>query len=462
MRSFHTIRLLTFLTCALSGQLAPADQHQPTDAGSVNATQGGVAIGGNATDSAITAGAANVVRSATYEAITVDGLDVIRRVAPSDVSGRLQEEGLKLNDTLKQRIQLGTLTSEDVENLRSQNSGPQLPGNPAGRLNSPVTRSFDAVSRREVTASSGGIAIGGSVSRSTVTAGTGNTVTTAAASSKVRVEALPSFIENTRRALTEKAAQPGFLRVWKGRRVIDPDPYLEAVLIPVLRKDGELSICSGALVAPDLVISAAHCLCNVKPLRVAIGTSGLLAAQFAEIDVPGSHSFISCDKISNDEDVLKNINQGDVALYKLTAPLNNIALRKIATSNMFQDAAAIRAVGFGKRDDGGVGTKFAVDIVIASFNCSEITAGNPDGVYQCAPTHELIAAGMDRDTCGGDSGSPVYILGGDVKLYIAAITSRSVDPKGSCGQGGIYVKLHEPKIKEWLLAKGVPASTFAQ
>jgi secreted trypsin-like serine protease len=69
---------------------------------------------------------------------------------------------------------------------------------------------------------------------------------------------------------------------------------------------------------------------------------------------------------------------------------------------------------------------------------------------------------MNRDTCNGDSGGPLYILGQDVNLYLTAVTSRSVDPKDpSCGKGGIYVKLTADPIRSWLLAQGVPNDVFS-
>lgn len=102
-----------------------------------------------------------------------------------------------------------------------------------------------------------------------------------------------------------------------------------------------------------------------------------------------------------------------------------------------------------------------VDIVVASYDCKGAAAGG-GGKYGCTPDTEMIAAGLNRDTCGGDSGGPVYILGQDINLYLAAVTSRSVDPSGACGKGGIYAKLTVPKVKQWLIEGGVAATAFAQ
>jgi secreted trypsin-like serine protease len=106
----------------------------------------------------------------------------------------------------------------------------------------------------------------------------------------------------------------------------------------------------------------------------------------------------------------------------------------------------------------GYGEKRAVDVPIASIDSTG--AGVADR-YGSDPGLELVAGSpfLDRDTCKGDSGGPVYI-DIDGQWFLAGATSRGVsptpgavsDPQRLCGDGGIYVRID--KYLDWV--KSVP------
>jgi hypothetical protein len=269
------------------------------------------------------------------------------------------------------------------------------------------------------------------------------------------VETLPVFEENVALLVDKKSGEPGFLRIWRGQKVIKPDVYPDVVLV-----SGNGGLCTGTLVDAQHVVTAAHCFCGGISSEVAVGTGLLDVSARAQVDLDRSKSHIDCDQMTASK-VAANVGKGDIALLTLKTPLAGISLRKIATEPVVRAAASVRAVGFGKTEDDIVGTKFVVDIVVASYDCRS-AAVSGGGKYGCTPDTEMIAAGLNRDTCNGDSGGPIYILGQDINLYLAAVTSRSVDPSGACGKGGIYAKLTVPQVKQWLIDGGVPATAFAQ
>ena len=181
-----------------------------------------------------------------------------------------------------------------------------------------------------------------------------------------------------------------------------------------------------------------------------MGQSIFSPSQRIAVDRAASEVFRPCEEINSD------LGLGDVALLKLTTSATQEA-RAMSSLPDLQAAASVRAVGFGRSELGGIGIKYMVDIVIASYQCNGTTLnGRSDSqVYRCRPSHELVAAGLNRDTCGGDSGGPVFVFGPDTKPYLAGVTSRATDAGGRCGPGGIYVIPAAPPVRAWLEARGV-------
>ncbi|MCA9547311.1 MAG: trypsin-like serine protease, partial [Myxococcales bacterium] len=54
------------------------------------------------------------------------------------------------------------------------------------------------------------------------------------------------------------------------------------------------------------------------------------------------------------------------------------------------------------------------------------------------------------DTCPGDSGGPVYLLGDGEAPWLVGVTSRGVDNSdATCGDGGIYT--YAPAYRGWII-----------
>jgi secreted trypsin-like serine protease len=57
--------------------------------------------------------------------------------------------------------------------------------------------------------------------------------------------------------------------------------------------------------------------------------------------------------------------------------------------------------------------------------------------------------GLQRDTCKGDSGGPLYIHTGNDQYALLGVTSRGVrNGFTTCGDGGIYVRLD--RCVDWI------------
>jgi secreted trypsin-like serine protease len=116
----------------------------------------------------------------------------------------------------------------------------------------------------------------------------------------------------------------------------------------------------------------------------------------------------------------------------------------------------VRAVGFGKRT-----STAAWDWKEASRRHSTATPNcstSSQSRYGCDNGLELVAGApfLDKDTCYGDSGGPVYVEH-DGGWYLAGATSRATaDSLRPCGDGGIYVRLE--KYIDWI--KSVPGGKW--
>lgn len=119
----------------------------------------------------------------------------------------------------------------------------------------------------------------------------------------------------------------------------------------------------------------------------------------------------------------------------------------------------VRAVGYGysrtptANTEPSHGRRLYADIAVARARCRA-----SDASFGCVPGAELVAAGHPShgqrgsrpDTCGGDSGGPIYALidaTGRKEFVAVGVTSRGIDE--TCGAGGIYSLLPSPRAAAW-------------
>jgi secreted trypsin-like serine protease len=199
--------------------------------------------------------------------------------------------------------------------------------------------------------------------------------------------------------------------------------------------------CSGTLIAPNVVVTAAHCPGGDCADRVLVGT---------DTDPEGSGRIIQVQKVHVHPDYRRG-GTSDVAALVLQEDVDDIAPRPLAAKDAVDAATTIRLTGFGNVDvfaSHGYGVKRTVDVPVAS----------PDPRFGADPQLEFVAGApfLDRDSCTGDSGGPAYV-DVDGKWLLAGATSRatasSVRP---CGDGGIYGRMHA--FEDWLRA--IPDARF--
>jgi MYXO-CTERM domain-containing protein len=202
--------------------------------------------------------------------------------------------------------------------------------------------------------------------------------------------------------------------------IISPDPV-----------DHTLAhLCSGTLIAPRIVLTAAHCIppeLEASKIAVYFG-SRMTSHQQASVKRFGIHPDAcveDCDPEAHDFAFLE-INE-DVHGFDLIPPLT--------TQEEWDEAMIVgqpvTLVGFGAVRDAEEenaaplrederGYKRFVTTRIAKFTSHKL---------------ELLAGETGKDTCGGDSGGPAFVQLADKSWRQVGVTSRGVRP---CGTGRGY------------------------
>jgi secreted trypsin-like serine protease len=184
--------------------------------------------------------------------------------------------------------------------------------------------------------------------------------------------------------------------------------------------------CTGTLVAPNVVVTAAHCVPSCAQ-RVFVGEDVAFPQDGRTIDVRQAvahHGYRPPDPTD------------DIAVLILAESVDDVTPRPIASRAALGSAFAVRLAGYGNTDvfsSGGYGRRRMVDVPIAG----------QDPQYGADFIREFVAGApfLDRDSCNGDSGGPAFVqAGGD--WHLIGSTSRATDSAfRPCGDGGIYTQV---------------------
>jgi secreted trypsin-like serine protease len=195
------------------------------------------------------------------------------------------------------------------------------------------------------------------------------------------------------------------------------------------------NFCTGSLIAPDLVLSVAHCVQPGATYKI-VEYSADRQPQLKDVKRVAAHPSF------NMQAMLAHRATADVSLLQLEIPKKNLSPIGTPTAPLAAgDRFTIAGVGVTVRGDGKSG---------GTVRTADLIATGQPGTLQIRlvdPAGQGMRAGLGA--CTGDSGGPVF-EDQQGKPVIVGVISWSTGPNGSGGCGGMTGVTPLTLYRDWI------------
>jgi secreted trypsin-like serine protease len=200
----------------------------------------------------------------------------------------------------------------------------------------------------------------------------------------------------------------------------------------------ENSRCTGTLIAPDVVLTAGHCV-DAHPVEVVVDTLDANSSTTGErIPVKSSRAYPSWES---------RYDVGVLVLEHAAKPSPRAIAAKCTADDLLVADGNVHVVGFGLATAAGNdqnGMLRETDLAVIDPACTM----DADCNTAIAPDGEFMAGGNGHDACFGDSGGPVYLDTPKGPALIGVVSRGLALPGAPCGNGGIFVRAD--KVAAWI------------
>jgi len=224
----------------------------------------------------------------------------------------------------------------------------------------------------------------------------------------------------------------------------------EAVPWQVSLQDSEGHFCGGSVVAPDTIVTAAHCVEGLAPSDITV------VAGISNLNEGGQTR--KATSIAEHPDYATSGNS-DIAVVMLAAPLD---LSGVVQPIALASASDIAASSMGTVSGWGATSETdevrseqllsATVPLVDDSTCNRVMSQS--GEEAIATAVETCAGGTGTDSCYGDSGGPLTVRGPDGTQRLAGVVSWGIE----CGAAtpGVYAEV--PAFADFIneIRTGVP------
>jgi secreted trypsin-like serine protease len=201
---------------------------------------------------------------------------------------------------------------------------------------------------------------------------------------------------------------------------------------------GTKGLCTGTLIAPDVVLTAGHCI-EIDPLYV------ITHADSLEPGAPGEQLAVKWSRAYPDwED---RFDVGVVVLQRMARTKPRAIATACLANERLASGAPVTIVGYGliAPDASDANTRLhAARLPVTDPYCER----SPGCLRTAWPKGEFAGGGRGTDACYGDSGGPAYIETPS-GFALAGVVSRGLAIDGlPCGNGGIFARAD--KVVAWI------------